>query len=278
MIGQGNAFTNTKEAYTAGKSVIMRSFDAVTKSLLSQYVAFMKRAELTRLTITEYLGDARSFCGYCADHDIQLAQATVEDVTAWISVGARGPISLNTQARKLSALRKFFDFLLAENLVQSNFVMDIPHPERSLPPPKMILPKRVISDLLSVIRPTPLGRRDIAMVHCMYSGALDVCELVALKVNDVDLRTGALTVDGSRRATLNTGAREALRVYIQDIRPRWVRDPDMKALFVGDAGEEAITRQAVWKRMANYGAMLNQPISPKTIRDSAIAHAAEEDA
>lgn len=154
--------------------------------------------------------------------------------------------------------------------------MDVSHPGRLPPPPKVILSQQVIRDLLEIPESTLLGRRDVAIIHCIYGAALDLYELVALQLGDIDLKTGVLSIDGSPRAALSARATEALRIYVEDVRPQWVKDPDARALFVGDGRQEAITRQAIWKRVMRYGLILGQPISPRAIRDSSLAHAATD--
>jgi integrase/recombinase XerD len=233
-------------------------------------------ARMSSLTVAEYVWDMRSFCSYCAARDIPLAQAAEADAVAWMSKGKRGLTSSNTQTRKLSALRRFFTFLLLEGRVSKNFAMEVAHPGRSSPPPKTILSKDVIRNLLKALPTTLVGQRDRAVIYCIYEGMLEVNELVNLRLSDVDLETGVLTVNGLHRTILSADARNAVQLFISDVRPCWIRGQTVSILFLGDKGEAPLTRQGIWGRLSRYSALVDQPISPRTLRDASIAHAAEE--
>jgi integrase/recombinase XerC len=149
-------------------------------------------------TLRNYLSDLRQFFEFLAESGAPGAAPRRDDVRRYIaSLHAHNrPASI---ARKLSALRGFFRFLVRRGLLQSDPAGGIPAPKR-----ERRLPVHLSVDdtfrLLEVPRPaTLLGLRDRAILEVLYSCGLRVSELVGLAWGDVDTELEVVRVLGKGR-------------------------------------------------------------------------------
>ena len=153
------------------------------------------------------------------------------------------PLSFATQQQRLLPLRAFFKWLARENLILWN-----PASELELPRVHRRLPAHILSrdDVERVMAQTSvhgeLGVRDRAMLETLYSTGLRRAELANLKLYDLDLRNGSLFVrEGKgkkdRYVPLGQRAIDALRKYLDDVRPTLVVEPDGGNVFLHEFGE-----------------------------------------
>jgi integrase/recombinase XerD len=192
----------------------------------------------------------RRFIRWCAERSVDRPQ----DVTRPILERYRRylyhyrkksgePLSFATQQQRLLPLRAFFKWLARENLILSN-----PASELELPRVHRRLPSHILSrdDIERVLTLTnvhgELGVRDRAMLETLYSSGLRRGELVNLKLYDLDLRNGSLFVrEGKgkkdRYVPLGQRAIDALRHYLDDVRPALVLEPDDGSVFLHEFGE-----------------------------------------
>jgi tyrosine recombinase XerC len=226
-------------------------------------------------TLRAYGRDLRHFQGFL----------TAEGVSDWAAVEP-GTVrrylsrlaakwSRATVARRLSALRTFYRFLVREGRVGGNPVAAIRTPRRGRRLPNFLTPEQVRALLESPDPATPKGLRDRAVLEVLYGSGLRVSELVALRVTDL---TGGreLRVMGKgckeRVVLLTAAARAALDVYLERGRPALARS-DTRALFVNIRGGPLSVRGAqyglaVWIRRAAAGLRC----SPHTLRHTFATH------
>jgi integrase/recombinase XerD len=191
---------------------------------------------------------------------------------------ARG-LSARSRARALAAVRGLFAFLVREGALQRD-------PSRELRQPRLgrRLPKApgraAIERLLTVEDDSALVQRDLAMIELVYAAGLRVSEVVTIKVNQVNLEAGFLTVVGKgrkeRAVPVGSFACERLSAYLRDVRPQILRRRLSPYLFVTRAARP-MTRQAFWKRLRRSAnaAELEEPLSPHVLRHAFATHLME---
>ena len=183
-----------------------------------------------------------------------------------------------TLARRLSALRAFFDFAMQEGVIKTNpaQLMDNPKLPQHLPE---VLTRDEMEKMLS--QPDMRergGQRDRCMLELLYAAGLRVSELCDLCVPDLDLQRGLVRVFGKgakeRLVPLHDFMQRMLENYISHWRPAF--SPTGNQLFVNRSGH-ALTRQYVWKMVKKYAlaADIRRPISPHTFRHSFATHLLE---
>jgi integrase/recombinase XerD len=183
-------------------------------------------------------------------------------------------------ARKVAAVKSFFQFLQAEGCIQGNptETLESPRVGKSLPRPLTV---QQVDELLEqpLKRKTPEASRDRAMLELLYATGLRVTELVSLDLDSISLdpRSPSARCLGKgakeRAVPIHEQALRALVAYLNDGRARLVKNKRERALFVNRRGER-LTRQGFWLILKQYAreAGLAEPVTPHSLRHSFATH------
>ncbi len=233
---------------------------------------------LAPLTVAAYAQDLTDLAKYSNQagkyswQDIRLAD--LQDYLAYLEQNGVGPRS---RARKLSAIRQLYRFLLREGLTGHNPLewLDAPKLPKGLP---KILGLEEVERLLAAPDPTtPLGQRDDAMLEVLYATGLRVSELVGLTIPQLDLRRGVIRVVGKgskeRLVPMVFRAVEKVNLYLRHVRPLLCKGQKTQVLFLNRRGQ-GLTRQGFWKIIKGYARQVGLPpeLSPHTLRHSFATH------
>src|SRR5690606_8872431 len=123
---------------------------------------------------------------------IRLQEAQDADLREYL--GSFKHPSARTLARRLSSLRRFYLYLVRENLVKHDPSARVESPRIGRPLPKSLTEQEVEALLDAPDVNTPLGLRDRAMLEVLYATGLRVSELVSLTTTQVNLRQGLVRV------------------------------------------------------------------------------------
>lgn len=183
-----------------------------------------------------------------------------------------------TVARKVAALKSFFQYLQAEGTIHGNPAESLESPRvgRSLPKPLSVTQ---VDELLEqpLKRNTPEARRDRAMLELLYAAGLRVSELVSLNVEDLNMSGPYVRCMGKgskeRTIPIHEQAAAAVGSYLDDGRAALVKGRKENALFVNRRGER-LTRQGFWLILKQYAkeANISSPVTPHTLRHSFATH------
>jgi integrase/recombinase XerD len=182
-----------------------------------------------------------------------------------------------TNARRISALKSFFTFLLRENLVKHNpfNAIDLPRSGQSLP--KALSLNEVRTLLVPGNIDTPIAGRDNAMLFLLYSTGLRVSELVQLPLSACNLSAGFLRVIGKgnkeRLIPFGDRAKEKIEKYLKADRPLILKGKRSNYLFITGRGT-CMTRLRFWQivRKTALAAGIKKEISPHMLRHSFATH------
>ncbi|WP_459946499.1 site-specific tyrosine recombinase XerD [Desulfocastanea catecholica] len=182
-----------------------------------------------------------------------------------------------TNARRISALKSFFAFLLREKLVTHNpfSTIDLPRSGRSLP--KALSQNEVQRLLAPANSPTPIAGRDNAMLFLLYSTGLRVSELVQLPLTGCNLAAGFVRVIGKgnkeRLIPFGNQAKEKIEQYLKVSRPLILKGKRSNYLFITARGS-CMTRLRFWQivRKTALAAGIDKDISPHMLRHSFATH------
>ena len=191
--------------------------------------------------------------------------------------------SPTTRARKIAAVKSFFNFLIEEGLVSED-------PTEAIASPKIgrSLPKAISEDEMDrLVEAASSGvsaesRRDAAMIELMYATGMRVSELVGTSLDDLNLREKFVRCMGKgskeRLISLHDQAAVVLEGYLREARPQLLanrRDVSERenALFLNRRGER-LTRQGFWLLLKEYArrAGITTPITPHTLRHTFATH------
>jgi len=123
----------------------------------------------------------------------------------------------------------------------------------------------------------PIELRDKAMMEILYGCGLRVSELVALTVDEVNLRQGVIRIVGKgnkeRLVPLGEEAVDWLVRYMREGRGELLKGRASNALFPGNR-PAAMTRQTFWHRIKHYALRsgIHKHLSPHTLRHAFATH------
>ena len=180
--------------------------------------------------------------------------------------------------RGLSAVRTFLRFLVRERVLPDNpaKLIETPKTWKLLP---NVLEEGEVSRLLAatVEHPSRYPLRDRAIFEVLYASGLRVAELCGLRLEDVRSDLGILHCHGKgsreRIVPISETARRATEVYVEEERPRFVRQRPSNLVFLSRAGR-ALGREVIAKMVRKYALAAGLPgkITPHTLRHSFATH------
>ena len=189
----------------------------------------------------------------------------------------------SSQARELSGVKSFFNYLLITDKIESSPAEFISAPKSSRTLPDVLSIEEVERIIGSIDTTTVKGRRDRAMLELMYSCGLRVSELISLKLNDLFFGEGYIRVMGKggkqRLVPIGRVAQEYVMLYLDDRSNRENRERSGAA----SRGEEVVflsnrnsklSRVMVFTiiRQATEAAGITKTVSPHTFRHSFATH------
>ena len=248
-------------------------------SAVTDFIAHLAgERRLSEHTCKAYRRDLDAFVAYL-QREGKEDWAGVErtDVRGFAAWRHRRGLAGSSVQRELSAVRSLFDYLMRENLLDSNPATGVSAPRSPRRLPVVLEPDAVASLLQAGDRAT-LPLRDLAMLELTYSSGLRLAELVSLDLQDLDLAEGlvAVTGKGRKRRIVPVGAhaRAALADWLA---VRGTLTPVAEAaVFVGRGGRRLGARavQSRFRRWAmRHG--LGRQLHPHMLRHSFASHLLE---
>jgi integrase/recombinase XerD len=234
-----------------------------------------------------YRYDLNSFASFLEKRAIEdLKKITRSDIREYISWCRDRRLSSRSISRRISTLRSFFRFLLAENHIESDptAMIDLPKLGRTLP---KTLTVNEVDALLAVSekldKGKPLEARNHVMFHLLYATGLRVSELVKLPLISFNRHSGNLRVLGKggkeRLVPIGEQARLLLEEYLDHVRPQLLLGKTSPSLFVTRQGK-AMTRNRYWQILKDIArqADISKNVSPHALRHSFATHLLENGA
>ena len=161
--------------------------------LLKDYNYYLKiERRMSPNTAASYSSDIKEFF---TDSGVKPEEASLEDVREWLSKRAE-TVSKRTQARELSALRSFFDYMILEGMRKENPCESLESPRIGRYLPDVLSVEEVDRIMESVDCSNPKGLRDRAILEILYGCGLRVSEAVGLRISDVFIKEGFVRVIG----------------------------------------------------------------------------------
>jgi len=215
----------------------------------------------------------------------KLHAADIRRALARLHGRGAAPASL---ARKLSAWRRFFDWLGAAGAIGGNPALGIRAPRRARRLPKALAPDQAVQLAAHAPAPSPLALRDKAIVELLYSSGLRLSELVGLdwryfapadgepgSTSWLDLESKRVTVLGKggkvRQVPVGRPAVDSLRQWLRAREA--IAGAGARALFLSTAGRRLGAR-SVQLRLAKLAAALGLGVHvhPHVLRHSMASH------
>lgn len=255
------------------------------ETLIQEFINYLDHEKgLATNTLESYSRDLRQYYGFLSgESTLSLENASQSTIVAYLMHLRKQGKATATIARRLAALKAFYQFLVKENYVSQDPTGDLSSPKLERKLPKVLTVEEVERLLTQPDLTTSSGKRDKAMLELLYATGIRVSELVNLNVDDIDLQEGFIRCvgKGSKERVVPMGeiAVGALRMYLENARLKIIADPKEKAVFVNHHGKR-LTRQGFWKIVKKYAvqAQIHKEITPHTLRHSFATHLLENGA
>ena len=241
-------------------------------------------------TLEAYRRDLEDFSGFLADRQSTIAGTRPADIAAYLKSLTEHGLAASSRARRLSALRQLFKFLLAEGRIAEDPAIGITGPRIGQPLPKTLSVAevdRLIATARERIDGTTGRERFIALrlyclIEMLYATGMRVSELVSLPRSVLQGDPRVLTIKGKggreRLVPLNAAARAALDRYLEIgqhaedglapmLKSRW--------LFPSKSAEGYLTRQRLaqeLKELAHATGLDPRRVSPHVLRHAFASH------
>jgi integrase/recombinase XerD len=262
--------------------------------VLSDFLDYLKIEKgLAGLTISAYQIDILQFDDFLRRSKRNLLNARRDEVRAFIQQLFANSVDGRSVARKLSALRHLYRFLLFDKRVDRDPTLNIPLPKQWKILPKSLGRGEVEQMLSRGVVSIParaessrkyaeaIEARNRAMLEVFYAGALRVSEIASLNLEDVKLEMGYVLVRGKgdkeRIVPLGRSAQDALSEYLRTARPVLAAKANSRLLFVA-RGARKLTRQRIWQFVRAVSSSTGRHASPHMLRHSCATHMVENGA
>ena len=212
---------------------------------------------------------------------ITLLTVSREEIQAFCQTLYELGLNEASQARTLSGLKAFFNYLLLEDLISSNPTEFISFPQtaRKLPD---ILSITEINQLIEVIDvSTAEGMRNKVIIETLYGSGLRVSELISLKISQLYFDAEFLKVTGKgnkeRLVPMSGSSIHLIQLYLAEIRNNVLIKPGHEDILFLNRRGSALSRVMIFTiiRQLAISAGIKKKISPHTFRHSFATHLVE---
>ncbi len=263
-----------------GKDRRGRSAVSVSKHLEAFLEMLAAERGAARLTLAAYRNDLVDLAGFLSARGIALETADAEALHACVAAADAARLTPRTLARRISAMRQFYKFLVVDKVRGDDPTTGLDTPRLGRPLPK-ILSEAEIERLIAAARAVAgdEGTRLLCIFELFYATGLRVSELVTLPLAAARRDPRFLLVRGKggkeRVVPLNEPGRQALGAYL-GCRERFLPDSQPSRWLFPSRGEEGhLTRQRcgqLMKELAAAAGLDPAQLSPHVLRHAFASH------
>ena len=232
-------------------------------------------------TLAAYRSDLKIFNKWLAGKSfISVESKHIQD---YFSERQKNNIGSSTQARILTCLHSFYEYLLANQLIKKDPTEQLSQPklEKKLP---VFLNIQEVEKLLEAPSSSSLfGQRDRAMLELLYSCGLRVSELINLSYHNINLKEEFIRIHGkgNKERVLPMGeiAIDYLMKYETNARPMLLKNGQSDSYFLSNRGS-AMSRQNFFYIIKAYANQvgIDKPLSPHSLRHAFATHLVQKGA
>jgi len=232
-------------------------------------------------TLAAYRSDLKIFNKWLAGKSfISVNSKHIQD---YFSDRQKNNIGSSTQARILTCLHSFYQYLLANQLIKKDPTEQLSQPklEKKLP---VFLNIQEVEKLLEAPSSSSLfGQRDRAMLELLYSCGLRVSELINLSYHNINLKEEFIRIHGkgNKERVLPMGemAIDYLMKYETNARPMLLKNGQSDSYFLSNRGS-AMSRQNFFYIIKAYANQvgIDKPLSPHSLRHAFATHLVQKGA
>lgn len=239
-----------------------------------QYLQLEKN--VSKNTVEAYLRDILKIETYCEEAGIELnsiepEQAFFQGFIKWLALSG---VSATTQARIISGIRSFFDYMLIEKHVKHNPTAFIEFPRLTKKLPSVLSNEEIEKILEQIDQSKEGGFRNKVILELLFACGLRVSELTHLEIGNISFKEEWIKVTGKgnkqRLVPISDNALHLIKVYLETERNKMTAGPkDKEILFLNRRGNR-LSRVFIFMMLKELAekAGIKKQISPHTFRHS----------
>ena len=250
--------------------------------LIDQFIDFYwLTTGASKNTLSAYRSDLKIFSQWL--NETSLIEVNKKLIQDYFLYRQSTKISSSTQSRVLTCLHSFYQFLLDNNLINTNPTEQLSYPklEKKLP---VFLNIQEVEKLLEAPNCSSLfGQRDRAMLELLYSCGLRVSELINLSYHNINIKEEFIRIHGkgNKERILPMGeiAIDYLTTYESNSRPILLKNGQSDSYFLSNRGQ-AMSRQNFFYIIKAYAtqAGIEKSLSPHSLRHAFATHLVQKGA
>jgi len=251
------------------------------QAVFTKYINYLEaERNASAYTIRNYTTDLTGFFRFLSDKGVSsLKEVDRQVLRDYLSHLMEQGFVKASIARKLSAIRSLYRYLLREEIISASPVATTSSPKLDKRLPSFLTTEEIERLLEAPDLSTPQGQRDRALIELLYASGLRVSELVNLNLEQINLDTNEIRVWGKgskeRMVLMGKPAAEALRAYLQQGRPKLfgTRIRMTNALFINRYGGR-LTERRVQRILEKYAhiAGIGKRVHPHMLRHTFATH------
>ena len=254
--------------------------------LIKNFKNYLKiERNLSQNTITSYLFDLQKLNIFLQENNFSSNPSHIKESTLKKFVyKISKEIKPSSQARIISGIKRFFDFLILENILNENPLENIETPKIGSKLPTTLTVKEIDKLIDSIDIKSKNKIRNKAIIEILYSCGLRVSELITLKVSDLYFNESIIKVTGKgnkeRFVPISKGAIKYIEKYLNEIRIfQKIKKGSEDTLFLNERGN-GLSRVMIYIILNDLKikAEINKKIGPHTLRHSFATHLLENGA
>tara|TARA_B100001142_G_C14349095_1_gene661419 strand:- start:19625 stop:20512 length:888 start_codon:yes stop_codon:yes gene_type:complete len=252
----------------------------VWETSLNNYYSYIAlERNLSKNSVESYMRDITQFKKY--NYKTPPLEIKRKNILEYINHINDHNISARSQARILSSIRSFYNFLIFENLLANDPCEQIHTPKIGSTIPTTLTIQEVDDIITAIDLSKDHGERNRAIIECLYSCGLRVSELTSLKISNILFHEDIIQVTGKgnkqRIVPLSKSLKRYFKYYIEHIRAKQnINKNATDILFLNRRGNK-ISRVMIFNIVKNLSKKVlnNKNVSPHTFRHSFATHLVE---
>ena len=252
-----------------------------TRLIVKEYQQYLKlEKSLSKNTQDAYLTDLEKLLVFLEIESIYLEEVTLDVLQQFVAGLHDIGIHARSQARIISGIKSFFNFLILSEHIESDPSELLEGPKIGFKLPEVLSVEEIDMIISGVDVSKKEGQRNRAILETLYSCGLRVSELTNLKLSDLYFDEGFIKVEGKgnkqRLVPISPKAIKEINYFLIDRDRQYIKKDFEDYLFLSKRGKN-ISRIMVFHIIKELAAIvgITKNISPHTFRHSFATHLLE---
>lgn len=228
-----------------------------------------KELNYSENTEISYREDITNFLNYLEKKQLNYKKIDGEIIRDYLKYLDEAKLKNSTIARRISALRTFYNYLLNKNIVDTNLFNSIRNPKLEKKLPNYLSYEELAKILDNIDISTKIGLRNRLLVEMFYATGCRVSEMINIKVSDINKSNNSIRImgKGSKERIVYFGE------YARDYLDRYLPLIDTDYLFTQESRDKLSIHDVEYiisdlvKNLA-----LKTHVTPHTLRHTFATH------